>query len=69
MLFLAVTHEILYLVQKHGNLVSAHARNVLSFSITNEVGFGKYLSCENRWEKTSLMRKLVAMHAHWMLPS
>jgi len=72
------------MAQKHGNSSAAHARKVLPFSVTNELGLENYLSypCtklgENRWkiepaialtkEKISLHRKSVAAHAHWINP-
>jgi len=36
--------EILKMAQKHGNSAAAHARKVLPFSVTNELGLENHLS-------------------------
>ena len=64
------SREILCLVQKHGNSVAVHARQVLSFFITKSAleitsAIGEKLRpVALTKEKISLMRKLVAMHTH-----
>ena len=37
-------HEMLHVVHKHGNSVASHARKVIPFSVTNELGLENHLS-------------------------